>query len=315
MKRLDHVDGMMLFLVITWGTAFPAIKALAAFWDPYQISWFRYLAFILFYPIWLAVRRRDRFKQVSMRDWAWLLVAGFLGVVGYHFPLNWGLQQTGGAGEVNAATGAILVATAPLWTLLIATMIGQESFNARKAAWSAVAFGGVAVVVFMGRGPDTEFTFATKALVVVLAPLSWAFYNIIAKPLIAKHGGLFVTGISMLLGCLFILPLGIDYGIEPLLLLDTAGWIWFLYLTIAATAGGYAIWNYALKNRSATEVTAFIYFIPIVATLGGWLLLGEKVTIWFVLGAALALGGVIMINRERLREAAAPEATPPPESG
>lgn len=314
MKRLDLVDGWMIVLVLTWGTAFPAIKALGAFWDPYQISWFRYLPFLPIYGVWLAVARRDRFRRVALRDWGWLLTAGFLGVVGYHFALNWGLQQTGGPDEVNAATGAILIATAPLWTLLIAAVVGQERFDGRKAFWSVVAFAGVMVVVFLGKGHGTEFTVARKALVILIAPLSWALYNIIAKPQIGKYGGMFVTGVTMVLGCLFILPLGIAYGVAPLLALDGAGWAWYLYLSIAATVAGYAIWNWALKHRSATEVTSFIYFIPVVATVGGWLLIDEAVTLWFLLGAALVMLGVVKVNEARLRNMPdAPE--PAPEAG
>ncbi len=297
-RRVDPITTMMVALVMTWGTAFVAVKVLLVPWDPYQMTWFRYVPFLGIFGVWLLVRRRHRFREVTGNDWLRLVAMGAVGVIGYHFPLNWGLEPRGGI-EVSGATGAILVATTPLWTLLFAVVLGQERFSGRKAWGSLVAFAGVAVVVFLGRGPGAELTLAKRALVILLAPMLWSLYSILAKPVIGRLGGLFVTGVSMCLGTLALLPLGILYGAQPLLDLTPSQLGWFLFLSLGATVAGYAAWNHALKSRSATEVTVYIYLIPVVATLVGWAILREAVTWWFAVGAAMVLWGVVMVNRAR----------------
>lgn len=297
-RQVDAVDAQMAFLVVMWGTAFSAIRALGEVLDPYQMTWFRYAPFLAFFGVWLVVRRRRRFLEVTGADWLRLTAGGILGVLGYHLPLNWGLAADA-AQEVTGATGAILVATTPLWVLVIAVLSRQERFDGRKALGSGVAFLGVLVIVLLGR--DGQLSLNPRSAVIVIAPVSWATYSIVCKPLTNRYGGLFVTGVTMCLGTLMLLPLGLDYGVEPIRRMDAGLLAWLAFLSIGSTVLGYALWNHALKHRSATEVTAFIYVIPLVATAAGWLILDERVTAWFLLGAALVLGGVVWIQRARLR--------------
>lgn len=307
----------MLALVVTWGAAFVAIKDLGAKLDPYQLTWFRYLPFLLVYGAWLPLARRARFRDLSGRDWLLVLAAGTLGVIGYHFPLNWGLHGPGGIG---AGAGAILIATTPLWTMLFAVTLRQERFERRRALGSLVAFAGVGVIVFLAPVGGADVSGARKALVALVAPVSWALYSIVAKPLIHKHGSLFTTGLTLCVGTLALVPLGVDYGVEPLRDLTAAEAWTLIFLSLLSTVAGYTVWNLCLRRRSATEITVWIYLIPVVATLAGWLALGEAVTAWFALGALLVLAGVVQVNRARAAPlpdppTAAPPAPPAPKEG
>ncbi len=293
------VHGMMLALVVTWGIAFVSIKVLLdGALDPFQVTWYRYVPLLLAYGAWLLIWRRAQLRGLSGGDWGRVFLLGLLGVVGYHLPLYWGLQPRDGV-EVTAATGAILIATAPLWTLLAAVGSRQERFDRQRAIGLFVAFAGVAVVTFLGKSGDQTFTFAGRVLVILIAPICWGSYSVVAKPLVDRFGGLVTTGLTMSVGTLLFLPYGIGQGIEPLRSLNTTEWLWLVYLSVFATAIGYAVWNISLRHLAATEVTAYIYLVPIVATLAGWWLRGEGVTAWFVAGSALILGGVGLVNRAR----------------
>ncbi len=307
-KSWVHV--IMLLLVLTWGVAFVSIKELLdGALDPYQVTWYRYVPLLVLYGLWLAIWRRPQLRSLSGGDWGRVFVLGLLGVVGYHLPLYWGLQPRGGV-EVSGATGAILVATAPLWTLLAAVGSGQERFDRRRAVGLVVAFVGVGVLTFLGKTGSQTFTFAGRVLVMLLAPICWGTYSVVAKPLVQRLGGLVVTGLTMSVGTLLFLPYGMGQGVEPLRTLDGMQWFWLIYLSVLATAAGYAVWNISLRHLAATEITAYIYLVPIVATLAGWALRGEGVTPWFLIGAALILTGVGLVNQARTaaRRAGAPPA-------
>ncbi|MEK6985862.1 MAG: DMT family transporter [Candidatus Thermoplasmatota archaeon] len=306
-RGLDRVDLQMSILVIFWGTAFLAIKVVGETLDPYQLTWYRYAPFPLLYGVYLLARRSATFAQVTGRDWIAMAVLGFFGVVGYHFPLNWGLHDASDGIVVTGATGSILVATGPLWTLLLAVALGREKVTRRALLGSLVAFAGVAVVVLLGKG-QAELTVAAKAAVILLAPISWSFYSIFGKPLAERYGGLFFTGVSLSLGTFTLLPLAFQYGTAPLAALRGDQWGWLLFLALACTAAGYAIWNTALKQRSASQVAVFIYAQPVVTAVVGALLFGVSLTPWFIAGSALVLAGVIQVNKARL---AASTPTPP----
>jgi O-acetylserine/cysteine efflux transporter len=288
----DRVNVMMTALVITWGIAFASIKALGTVLDPFQITWFRYIPFLFLFGGWLLWKRRDRFRQVEGADWIRFAIVGALGVLGYHFPLNWGLQTATGA------TGAILVATTPLWTLFFGVIRGKEALGPKRLFGSLLAFAGVTVVVLLGKGP-AQISLNEGTLIMLMAPILWSLYSIIGKPLVDKYGAQFFTGVSMCLGILTLVPYGIQQGFSPLAGFTPILWFWLAYVSLLATVVGYAVWNWALKQRSAAEVTVFIYFVPVVATLAGWVFVGETVTLWFLGGAAMVLAGVATINRAR----------------
>lgn len=302
-RRPDAVTLLMSGLVLMWGSAFAGLRALGSELDPFQLTWFRYVPFLAFFGVWLVVARRERFGQVNGADWVRFAAAGALGVLGYHFPLNIGLHGEEG---ITAATAAILVATTPLWTLFYALVLRQERLDLGRAIGSLVAFAGVVVVVLLAPVGGASVGNLQRAGIAMLAPMLWGAYSLVAKPLIGRYGGLFTTGVAFCIGTAMLLPLGIAYGTAPLRGLDAGLWAWLLFIAVGATVGGYAIWNHALKQRSATEVTTWIYVIPVVATAAGWLFEGERVTAWFVLGAALAIGGVFLVNRARVRAAARP---------
>lgn len=309
----DGVTAGMTVLVLVWGTAFAAIRAVLVELTPMQLTWYRYLPFILLFGAWLVLRRRDRFRLLTRKDWGMYVVVGLLGVFGYHIPLYYGMQDGGPLPGPGATAGiaAILVATTPLWTLSFSVVMGREHFDRRRLLGSLVAFAGVTVVVLLGSG-DVELDLAKKAAVVLLAPILWSMYSILGKPLVDRHGSLFFAGLSMCLGTLFMVPYGIWLGFRPLQDFTPALWGAIVYISLAATVGGYAIWNFALKRRRPSEVTAWIYLIPVVATIASWVFLREPVTLWFVVGSALVLLGVREINRARMAPtpAAAPEPVP-----
>lgn len=291
---------MLALLVVIWGSAFAGLKVLGTALDPYQMTWYRYAPFPLAYGAWLLWRRRPAIAAIPGKDWVSLGVLGIVGVLGYHFPLNWGLHDTGDGISVTAATGAILIATTPLWTLLISLATGKERLVPLALGGTLLAFAGVAVVVFLGRG-HVELTFARKALVILVAPVAWAIYSIYSRPLIQRHGGLVTTGLSLSIGALTLLPLGLHWGLAPLRGLDGEQWAWLAFLAILSTILGYAIWNQALKHRTASQVTVYVYFNPVVAAAVGFLFLNERLTGWFVAGSILVMAGVILVNHARVQ--------------
>lgn len=301
----DGVNAWMTGLILVWGTAFVAIRALGTVLTPIQITWFRFLPFLLLFGTWLLIWKRDRLRSLTRKDWGMYTFVGLLGVFGYHIPLYYGMQDGGPLPGPGAGAGlaAVLVATTPLWTLFFSVISGKEIFDKQRAAGSVVAFVGVLIVILFGKG-TADLDLAAKAAVVLVAPILWSLYSILGKPLVDAHGGLFFAGLSMCMGIIFMIPYGFWVGFSPLAAFDTGMWLWMIYVSLAATVAGYAVWNHALQHRRPSEVTSWIYFIPVIATFASWAILGETPTLWFIAGSGLVLFGVWRINKARTAAAA-----------
>ena len=129
-----------------------------------------------------------------------ILVAAFGGVTVYHLALN--------AGERTTASGvaALIVALAPAATLALALAVGLESYAPRRLAGISLAFAGVVVVVVLGSGASFSLDGLRGPLLVLLAPLTFAVYNILYKPLLARYDLLALTAAGGLVGAVLLHP-------------------------------------------------------------------------------------------------------------
>jgi drug/metabolite transporter (DMT)-like permease len=274
-------------VVVVWGGAFAAIKALLGdgLAAP-DIAIGRYLVAAPGFAIALALNHG--LPGATRRDVIRLVLAGILVVTVYHLSLNAGERLT------TAGTASVVVASAPGITLALALAIGQERFSRRRAVGLVVSFAGVVEVVALGSGEHISFHDARGPLIVLGAPIAFAGYNVLAKPLLPRHGAVPVTAAASLAGTAALLPF-MDGGTwTRLSRLHSGGIALVLYLGLAATLGGYLAWTLALRRLDASRTTAYLYGVPVAAIAIGAVTLGEPVTVWLALGAALVVAGVAM---------------------
>ena len=274
-------------MVVVWGGAFAAIKALLGdgLAAP-DIALGRYLVAAPGFAAALVLNRG--LPGATRRDLLRLGLAGILVVTVYHLSLNAGERLT------TAGTASVVVASAPGITLAMALAIGQERFSRRRAAGLALSFAGVVEVVALGSGEHISFHDARGPLIVLAAPVAFAGYNVLAKPLLPRHGAVPVTAAASLVGTVALLPFTDGGTWNRFTELHPGGVALVLYLGLAATLGGYLAWTLALRRLDASRTTAYLYGVPVAAIAIGAVTLGEPVTVWLALGAALVVAGVAM---------------------
>jgi drug/metabolite transporter (DMT)-like permease len=231
-----------------------------------------------------------------------ILVAAAGGVTAYHLALN--------AGERTTASGvaALIVALGPAATLALALAVGLESFAPRRMAGIALAFAGVVVVV-LGSGAHFSLHGLRGPLLVLVAPLTFALYNILYKPLLARFDLPALTAAGGIAGSLMFLPFENGGAVDRFGALEAGGWIALVALGLGATFGGYVTWSIALRGLEPSRAMSYLYCVPPLAVAIGAVALGERITGWLVLGGALVIGGVAIAQRGTLR--AAPRAPDP----
>ncbi|HXV95071.1 MAG TPA: DMT family transporter [Gaiellaceae bacterium] len=279
-------------VVVVWASAFSVIKVLLDHgFAAEDVALLRYLtaapgfAFLLW--------RVGGLPGLTRRDAVRLAAVGVCVVVGYHISLNVGTKYT------TSGTAALVIALSPALTLLLAVGLGLERWSRRRAAGLAVAFAGVAIVVLLGAGGELSFANAKGPLIVLAAPVSFALYNVLLKPLLGRYDLLALTAATSLVGTVFLLPFLRGGAVASLTGSSLEDAALILYLGVVSTFLGYIGWNVGLRGLGATRAVTYTYVISPLAVVFGALLLDEPVTLWLVLGGALVVGGVVVAQRAR----------------
>jgi drug/metabolite transporter (DMT)-like permease len=270
--------------VFFWASAYAGIRdALQAF-GPGQVALARLLVAAVVLALY-AVATRMRMPEI--RDLPVVLLAGLLAFAVYHIALNYG--------EITVSAGAagVLIATAPVFTaLLAATFLGERL---RPMGWAgmAVSFAGAALIsVDEGGGLALD----PGAFLILLSAICVSVYFVFQRPYLAKYGALAFTTYAIWAGTVFVLPYLPGLFLQSLTA-PTGTSLVLVYLGLFPTALGYVTYAYAMSRMNASAAVSFLYLIPVLAYLIGWAWLGEAPTSLSVLGGLLALAGVVLVNR------------------
>ena len=277
-----------ILVIIAWGASFPCTRLLLdAGISPTEIFVYRsaiaYLGLLVF----------SRFK-VSLWGWkdeALAVLCGLTGGAMYFVLQNIALKLT------LLSDVVIVIAVNPLLTTILAAIfLKDEHFSLKVLLGSMVAFAGVAVVTF--RDGFVWGNGLLGNILAFLAALSWAFYCIILKRVQGRHSTLSITRKVMIYGTLCALPVMLFEPVTPIsTLLRTDVLLNMLFLALICSMAAFFIWNLVIKKIGAIRSSNYLYLDPIVSIIMGVIVLNERVGLVAVVGCALVLLGVILVEK------------------
>ncbi|MCX5974652.1 MAG: DMT family transporter [Coprothermobacterota bacterium] len=290
----------MAFTVVLWGNAFVAIRIGLVELSPLGLTLLRFLlASVSFLLVFLLTLRRVPLPRKS--DLLPLGLMAILGGAGYHLLLNIGEQS------VTAGSASLIIGATPIFTALWTPLFFRERLGFWQGIGILVAFGGLFLVSWKGsQGLGTSNWLGILA--VLGAMLGWSFYPFLSRPLVARRGPLFVSAYTQFLALPLLLPWeGVGFYCS-LPTLSPLVWGSVIFLALFCTVLGYIVFNRSLQVLGATATSSYLYLPPVVAVFFGWLLLGEPINIFLLFGAALVIGGVVLVNAAASRPAAKTES-------
>jgi drug/metabolite transporter (DMT)-like permease len=234
----------------------------------------------------LALFRRDLLR-VARRDLPFLALLGFILFTVFAVSFNAGLQY------LEASPAALIIATMPLWTMLVARTVTRERLTPRQVAGVLVSVTGVAVVM-LDRGLGHVSWIGV--LLLTITALSGAIYNVLVKRALVKYDGITVTFYAMLFGSLLLTPSLVGQNLGAL---SPETLTLVVFLGVLGGAVAFALWTIALRRLSPTQVAVYINLNPIAATLLAATLLGERLTPAFAVGFVAVAAGVMIVNWTR----------------
>jgi drug/metabolite transporter (DMT)-like permease len=273
-----------LVAVCLWGLAPVATRAAVTHLAPLPLLVIRMtMASLVLLPWAVPVFRRLRPSAAGR-----LLAVGILGLVGYNLPVTVGLQW------LPASTAGLLLATEPVWVLVLSRVFLGERGGARAWLGSMVALCGVAVLAGPGALTGAHGYRAVAGAGLVLAgTLAFGGYTIALRPLSQAHGAVPATAASTVLGTVPYLAFAGTLSAPQLGRLGPAVWAELAFLALGSTAAGMLLWNRAVLSGGTARVSLLLYLEPVVSVLGAVVFLGEHLSLATIAGGLLILAGVV----------------------
>jgi drug/metabolite transporter (DMT)-like permease len=270
------------------GAAMVASRWIIADIGPATLALLRYaIATLVLLPFVLS-RPRVRFARVDR------VAVTALGIVQFGVLialLNVGLRH------LDAALAALLFASFPLMTGVIASVLGREAMTAAKWMGVGLAFVGVGLVLWSRIGPTGgDNGAAVGAGAVLTAAFCGALCSVLYRPYLERYPTLPVGALAMAAATLFLLPLSWPEWRHGGPTLTIGGWAAVGFVGLSSGIG-YCLWLWALKHAPPTVVTNFLSLSPVTAAVLGVGLLGEAVTPVMVGGLLTVAAGLWIATR------------------
>lgn len=193
-----------------------------------------------------------------------------------------------GLHDVPGGTGSVIVATAPLLTLGLAIVQGQERFHVRALVGAVIAVFGVAIVFI----DQLQTAVPLGSLVLVLLGAASISQSSIIVRGMPRNEPLWTNAIGMLAGAALLLLLSAVAGEAWVLPTRSTTWIAMVYLIVFGSVVAFSLSVYALRTLPASVVAYAVLLFPLVGVSVATLLTGERFSPSFVIGGVVMLVGV-----------------------
>ncbi|HMO47367.1 MAG TPA: DMT family transporter [Rubrivivax sp.] len=279
--------GAGLMLVLVWGASFTIQKAAYSAMSPGGFLFGRALLMALCAVLLLRWRRRALWPSLTRREWGQLFACAAAGQALHIGLVTYGIHWS------TPFSSALIMALGPVFTLVLLRAIRGTRLHRSQMLGVAAALAGV--LLFMSdKLIKADLRASGGDLLMLLSTIVFSLYTIWATPLVARHGGVAVMCWATLLATpmmlLFTAPAAAQ---APYGAIDGTIWLAFFWSVLVSAFLGWILWGWINAVRGVARTAPLLYLVPPVAGVIAWLTVGEHFGGVKLLGAVLALGGVV----------------------
>ncbi len=278
-------------IYLIWGSTYLAIRYAVETFPPLLMMGFRHVlagAVLYAWSRWWGV------PSPTWREWVHPALIGTVLFVGGHGSLAWAEQR------VPSGIAALLVATMPMWVVVLARLKGTERKLSGRA-WAGLVLGLIGVGVLFG--PDVwrhsqELNLLSSGAV-LFGTFIWAAGTIYMRSVKMPESAVISSGMQMFAG-------GISLVIAATLAGETSrfhlaavtgrSWLALMYLIVFGSIIAFTAYSWLHTVAPPSRVSTYAYVNPAVAVLIGWALASEPIGTFTVLAMVIILVGVALVN-------------------
>ena len=278
MKKLYMVPLFGTFLC--WGSMYVVSKIAMRTVPPVTLLALRYIVAI---PVlFVILKLRGKLRAMERAD---LLTAAAIGVIGYF--MSFCLQMLG-ISRLTGSISSLLGAMNPIFIPILASFYLKERLTISKVLCVAVSMAGVVTIVGVNGTVDV-----LGAGLMLLSVFLWSSASVIIRRIGGKYDPMQIA----MLGMAFALPLTGAWAAAELqsaaFSLPAASLLAVLFMGIVGTAVAHTLWNTSLSLMDASFCSMFYPMQPLVSSVLGVMILGEKITPNFVIGGGIVCCGIV----------------------
>jgi drug/metabolite transporter (DMT)-like permease len=275
---------------LIWSGQGIAVKVLDPHLGPIAITFLPfYITTLLFVPLLIRMRHKNpSAARLSGKDWIRFIVAGVGGQVLAQLGMTWGISKS------LASNGAILNLLIPVISAVLASLMLKERLTLLRTASLAIGLVGVA---FLSIGDIRQASFGsmkflTGNLLIFGGCFGSSFYNVYCKGLMQKFQEVEILIYSYITASVFSIPLFIwiePFHLRSLSSFDGKSIAAFLFLAFFMYGASMLLFFKALQHLDVTTASTSLYLVPVFGVLLAASLLGERLSVAALVGAAIVL--------------------------
>lgn len=274
--------------VILWSTTYPAVKLASGELDPTTIVALRFFwALVTALPL---ASINEKSKVPMRRHLGLIIIAG----------IAYGLTHlfwTYGINRIPASTSSLLMSISPIFSFLLAVMIGYERWNILRLLGVLLSLVGVIIILSV---PDIRMMGETLfgSQVTILAAIMWAVSTVMSAGLIREYGPVRTTAYTVSIAALVILPLSV-----PSLLsqswreVSTISWSAVVYSGVFGITIPVILWNKGVQTIGPTQTMVYSCLLPFFASVSSIILLNERIGVYEIVGAVVVVLGIVITRQ------------------
>jgi drug/metabolite transporter (DMT)-like permease len=285
----------MVAAAAIWGLTFTAGKVASLEASPMSATLWRFvLAGLVLAPLAVKASWGKPRLGLAPMDLPLLLLSGLTGLVMYNYFFIKALAL------IQAGRGSVIVCGSPALIYLGSVIFFGERLSAVRLAGLALSVLGTAWAVSFGR-PWALFStgLGRGDLIMLLCPLSWTAYSLLAKLVLRRQGPLAANAWSVLAAVALLLPLVPLSGGS---LAEFSGygpltWACLAFLGLGGTALGFTIFYRGILVLGPHRAAAYINLVPVFGILFSWLMLDETPGLALFVGLAMIIMGIRLVQK------------------
>jgi len=282
-----------LAAMLFWGLSFIWSSLLLKYYQPITIIFIRLIISAAF--LFTIIRFFWVHEKVQRKDYRLIFLSALFNPFLYFLGENYGLKFS------TPTISAVIIATIPVFSPLIAYVTFREKLTPINLAGIAISFTGVILMLI-----TSNLSLAVDIRGVLFlsgAVLAALLYSVTLRTLTTKYSALTLIAYQNLIGIFLFLPLFLVFEFEAAIAVPLTGEIVtsMLLLAILASSVSFVFFAHSVKLLGISKTNIFSNLIPVFTAIFSFFLLSEDFGAQKIIGIALVIGGVYLSERTRKR--------------